>query len=307
MRIHDDDAAPLGVVLVHAGVAHLRMWDEQVEALADSFRLIRYDTRGWGKTGVVDFVEFCRVLTNFTSSRCLLGAEFREDPVVDATIDADLRALAGMPGVKAAVNTNFLPWQGGGSSNTAKTPGKTDVFQTQVYVVTPGIFDTLNAPVTEGRAFQDSDYGYTTDEDGQATTVVISRALAKLMWGDESPLGKIMTDTDGNNAVTVVGVIEHFYNPYGWPIHEYATFIPGRAGNHDVKFGVQWQHSQSVSDNQGNLNGTFAFTQNNLPFDAGNFRTYPDRLSIRVPGASRTFNKSQSSYGSFRVANTWSS
>lgn len=34
--------------------------------------------RPWGRTGVVDFVEFCRVLTNFTSSRCLLGAEFRE-------------------------------------------------------------------------------------------------------------------------------------------------------------------------------------------------------------------------------------
>lgn len=32
----------------------------------------------WGQSGVVDFVEFCRVLTNFTSSRCLLGKEFRE-------------------------------------------------------------------------------------------------------------------------------------------------------------------------------------------------------------------------------------
>ena len=32
----------------------------------------------WGEHGVVDFVEFCRVLTNFTSSRCLLGKEFRE-------------------------------------------------------------------------------------------------------------------------------------------------------------------------------------------------------------------------------------
>lgn len=32
----------------------------------------------WGETGVVDFVDFCRVLTNFTSSRCLLGKEFRE-------------------------------------------------------------------------------------------------------------------------------------------------------------------------------------------------------------------------------------
>lgn len=31
----------------------------------------------WGERGVVDFVDFCRVLTNFTSSRCLLGDEFR--------------------------------------------------------------------------------------------------------------------------------------------------------------------------------------------------------------------------------------
>ena len=31
-----------------------------------------------GGAGVVDFVAFCRVLTNFTSSRCLLGREFRE-------------------------------------------------------------------------------------------------------------------------------------------------------------------------------------------------------------------------------------
>lgn len=35
-------------------------------------------TRSWGQSGVVDFVELCRALTSFTSSRCLLGKEFRE-------------------------------------------------------------------------------------------------------------------------------------------------------------------------------------------------------------------------------------
>jgi sterol 14alpha-demethylase len=33
--------------------------------------------RSWGDEGIVDFVDYCRVLTNFTSSRCLLGQEFR--------------------------------------------------------------------------------------------------------------------------------------------------------------------------------------------------------------------------------------
>jgi sterol 14-demethylase len=36
------------------------------------------NVRPWGEAGVIDFVDFCRVLTNFTSSRCLLGKEFRE-------------------------------------------------------------------------------------------------------------------------------------------------------------------------------------------------------------------------------------
>jgi sterol 14-demethylase len=34
--------------------------------------------QSWGEAGVLDFVAYCRVLTNFTSSRCLLGREFRE-------------------------------------------------------------------------------------------------------------------------------------------------------------------------------------------------------------------------------------
>src|SRR5688500_15390939 len=38
------------VVLIHAGVAHLRMWDAQVAAWRERHRVIRYDTRGFGRT-----------------------------------------------------------------------------------------------------------------------------------------------------------------------------------------------------------------------------------------------------------------
>lgn len=38
------------LVLVHAGVADCRMWDEQFSAFAQSYRVIRYDARGFGKT-----------------------------------------------------------------------------------------------------------------------------------------------------------------------------------------------------------------------------------------------------------------
>lgn len=51
----EGDGFPL--TLIHAGVAHLRMWDEQVPEFAQSYRVIRYDTRGFGKTRSDD-VEF---------------------------------------------------------------------------------------------------------------------------------------------------------------------------------------------------------------------------------------------------------
>lgn len=42
------------ITLLHAGVAHLRMWDEQVAAWRDELRVIRYDLRGFGRTVTED-------------------------------------------------------------------------------------------------------------------------------------------------------------------------------------------------------------------------------------------------------------
>ena len=54
---YEVDGSGEPVVLIHAGVANLRMWDEQVAALRDRYRMIRYDTRGFGRTET-DAVEF---------------------------------------------------------------------------------------------------------------------------------------------------------------------------------------------------------------------------------------------------------
>ena len=42
-----------GVVLAHAGIADLRQWDPQWEALAVGHRVVRYDLRGFGRADVV--------------------------------------------------------------------------------------------------------------------------------------------------------------------------------------------------------------------------------------------------------------
>lgn len=54
---YEVDGRGPAVVMIHAGVANLRMWDDQVAVLRDNYRVIRYDTRGWGQTDT-DLVEF---------------------------------------------------------------------------------------------------------------------------------------------------------------------------------------------------------------------------------------------------------
>src|SRR3990170_1439944 len=50
-RIHYEvEGSGPPVVLIHAGIANLRMWDDQAIALRDAHRVIRYDTRGFGRT-----------------------------------------------------------------------------------------------------------------------------------------------------------------------------------------------------------------------------------------------------------------
>jgi putative ABC transport system permease protein len=153
--------------------------------------------------------------------------EFQEETYVEKIVHADLRALAAVPGVQAASATRLLPWQGGGSSGTWKTEGYPEKFQAQIYGTTPRIFDTLGVKITHGRGFVENDTP--TDPDTATTVTVISPALAKKLWGDANPIGRVITNGDGETPRTVIGVIDEFYNPYAWNIGEYVLFTPGRA------------------------------------------------------------------------------
>lgn len=51
----DGDGHPL--LLIHGGLGSLRMWDAQVPTLAERYRVIRYDARGFGRSETDD-VEF---------------------------------------------------------------------------------------------------------------------------------------------------------------------------------------------------------------------------------------------------------
>jgi hypothetical protein len=67
----------------------------------------------------------------------------------------------------------------------------------------------------------------------------------------------------------------------------FSWFLPGKRGDHDLKFGANYVYMPLTIFDASTLNGSFRFSASDLDFNPGNPRTYPDRLTIRVPGESQ--------------------
>lgn len=175
---------------------------------------------------------------------------FREAAYRDSVVDQDIKALLAHPAIEQATNSNFLPWQGGGSSTMFRRTREAEAIRTQIYAADEHMLDTLGVRLVEGRAFSRDDVLRNTeqlralnaserdrDASGVPTTVVtvpaiISRAYAQLMFPEGSPLGRTFEDSDGDRW-QVIGVVDQFYNPYAWKIGEYVTFYPQRQGSYE--------------------------------------------------------------------------
>jgi hypothetical protein len=62
---------------------------------------------------------------------------------------------------------------------------------------------------------------------------------------------------------------------------DYSWFVPGKKGDHELKFGMRYNYTELRRVSQINENGTFNFNTD-LPFNAADPRTYPERLTIRM-------------------------
>ncbi|HZI67812.1 MAG TPA: FtsX-like permease family protein [Thermoanaerobaculia bacterium] len=181
---------------------------------------------------------------------------FEEDGYYDNAVKQDLDAMRSVPGVIAATNTRFLPWQGGGSSMETRVVGsKGEMLRNQVYNADESTLVTLGARLIEGRNFTRHEVDaevirlrnlFNTerprDSRGQpiekiSQDIIISKAFAKLLFADGKALGRRLEDSDGDQY-QIVGVIDRFYNPYGWPIHEYVMFYP--TSSRSVPFGAPY-------------------------------------------------------------------
>ncbi|HZU29734.1 MAG TPA: FtsX-like permease family protein, partial [Candidatus Angelobacter sp.] len=109
--------------------------------------------------------------------------------------------VSGLPPARR-VNANdtdiegFVPQPGGPVQNV-------DFYQ----VVSDGYFETMGIKLVEGRFFTASDVK------GAPNVVIVNQTMARMFWGNQSPIGRrVRPSSDNNEWCTVVGVVADVKN-----------------------------------------------------------------------------------------------
>jgi putative ABC transport system permease protein len=167
--------------------------------------------------------------------------EFRDAAFIDNIIDADVRTLESVPGVRAAANAWFLPWEGFMSSSSMfalGTSGKEMPMQT--YYGTKDLVQTLGLKLVEGRTFRDGDHavGHVVDP---VNVCIITKAAADAFFPDGHAVGRQIQlgrpESPEEKPMTVVGVVDRFYNPMRTSdaidsLAGHIVLMPARAGDY---------------------------------------------------------------------------
>ena len=132
--------------------------------------------------------------------------QFETSPQESQFLSEALQHVRMLPGVETAGAIDDLPLTGG-SNQPVAVEGRPVVPMSEqpevsVRVVTPGYMQAMHIPLLEGRDIQES------DGPDSAAVVVISKAMAKQFWPNESPIGHHLKMTFfPDKERTVVGVV----------------------------------------------------------------------------------------------------
>jgi putative ABC transport system permease protein len=158
----------------------------------------------------------------------------RDQKVLDRLVDQDRRALRAVAGVRAVSHTALRPWESSGNITAVRVPGtRNEPARTQRAEADPGLFETLGMAVTQGRGFTEAEYDHGADAPlTEVQPVVVSRALADQLYPGGGAVGKPVADADESQRFTIVGIVDHFYNPFG-NSSEKIMLLPSRSVGFD--------------------------------------------------------------------------
>jgi len=147
------------------------------------------------------------------------------------TIEEDLAALRGMPGVVDAIQSNSIPLSGGGWSSSFQTePGaEIDGTTAALYFVDEHGVDTFGLNLLAGENFSATDIVWRERTSTEwPDKVLATRAMAEALFPDDpdSALGKTLYVSD-DKPITITGIIEQMQAPWnGWDGVERVILVP---------------------------------------------------------------------------------
>lgn len=136
----------------------------------------------------------------------LPGIKYDTDGKTGAFFDELMARARALPGVTTATLASPRPFACCGAATSVRDPSLTVPRETapiaDVRWVDEGFFSTLTIPVVRGATF-------TRDEPREGPVhVVVSKALARAVWGDADPIGKTVSlAVYGTTNATVIGVV----------------------------------------------------------------------------------------------------
>ncbi len=140
------------------------------------------------------------------------GPGFINKSYMEARLRDDLIFLNRYPGVIAATTSNSAPGEFGSNWGISAW-GKKDISEPSAgyFTADEKTLDALGVELSEGRGFSEAEVFYSgwplTDPE-LPQTIIITEALARQLFGEESALGKIANV--GDLPKTIVGVIKRF-------------------------------------------------------------------------------------------------
>ncbi len=171
------------------------------------------------------------------------GKSFAEDTYFEQVMDEDLAYIRSLPEVIDATPISPLPLVGGGSSTQFIAEGAPEAtaVRTPVYGADNHFIQTLGLELAEGRTFTQDDLPPPRStgpppQDMPPTNVIITQALADVLYPDGNALGNRITSVDGTRVNVIVGIVEYMFTPYdnGRSGMEFRiVFFPGKPGSAD--------------------------------------------------------------------------
>lgn len=150
---------------------------------------------------------FVRTLTNLRSQP--LG--FRADRMLLFDIDARssgysetrlvdfyeqlLERVATTPGVRTAAFSRYGLLAGGATTDSIRVPGSSQSIGVHIHHISPRYFETMGIPLAAGWEFA------VTDRETSPRVLVVNQALARLLPGGDSPVGRHVSYGDADQEI----------------------------------------------------------------------------------------------------------